>query len=896
MTAPNYTDLVPPAGAPLSGGVGQYVPELASGEFVRAFAAGMSAADQAFANSLGWYERIVFDDGNLRPKILELIELANDTRDHLRKVQTWIALYNRMLHGLLGSESDSELAIGQVPLVAARDYEPVGVSNAGETCIVTLRWNGDAANDPRNIVTYSVVENPDWPAPGQDRYINKYTGFGLPAFGLVTFTHPSAMRWHAGLVCYAVVCPEDLASGGTFELHCFGNMGGLWANKLPATETGTIAARYQFYQYHCAEPWSLLRDCYPLMAVQTTVTLNAPAAQEYQLASARAALGVGLLRAWLVTASEERIEFYPEVVMRVEHTGGGNYKTMVNLSGLALTGIARVDFELWLESADGSALNVAQNRCQHSKELWGANWGETGGRCRHTCAKRATASGAANFRAGDDISGGCYQPGTCDAFEVDPGPTNPVAAFWDQVWSHPFLYRQLMEGVAQFELSRIGRPSLASECGLMLQLKPGDHPSKRYWFNARGLCRAQVAGNVMWTEHGFTNWEHGGTPDLRHPEDWPPAGPGAALFAKGAEYPGAEDHHELIARQVTASDQALHPYRLESGGRRFLGQYQRYRAYTALFEQMPATDVPLRAYLDGLMRRGSWEIGEVTYAIRLELKPIRFARQQGWMRWGGHAAEIEAAELLGDNRIALYLRHGEQSATTFFGPPAEISTNWRQGGMHVALPEFLQVRNYASDCTVGLDRDLLHAGQTAAIVGEAALPVMWISDAQACYDGEGARTGSWKLDASDARGESQYYDEVVAIHGTYARGDTEADGALPAGHKAWGARCDRVVIDDEHGAWEAAAGGNAAWFAGKTLSAGNEGVFLGELEITLRDARGPEDEPLQALQYGAQGWVYLTDVEPGNTIGLAGTFADRMGHVMRADLEALAQTLSNATG
>ena len=644
-----------------------------------------------------------------------LSQHAEAIRDNVDMLRTLIHYLYLQAHGVLDAD---QLSVNLIP--PSNELQWKLVSASGDSVVCEME---DGRQDPRAIQYQSYIENPDWGQPGEGYWTSSSSYTALRPGGILTFKAPSQLQWHGGWIVYAVDVPDGFtgAVGDQFTLKVLGPLNdSLSTTPWPTNDTDQIEVGYRAY-YHTAEVWPAYRHHYPLYVVETTFTLNGPIASANIITAAivRPPATGWFSASWLKNGEiEDKTSAFTSLVSTT-HSGASAYLTLLDLTGIDLTGVTKIYLTLWEESSNDNARSSIQNRCANALFDPSGSWGD-----------------ADNWYCGDtsaDLRGNfrpkCFQT-PCSGWTEEAGPTNPV----DQT-----VIQQLLTGVPWRVLQYVANPTVImsrEECPSLMalatsiSLEKGMHTHIYFDYQTGGWVKRGLVNSLLRKMFGW-EWDEiiDGAGADAYPEwddspTWPdrgPAGetftqePGACLVADSNTGSDADDPARNRKHSVMTGSVEIMQHTLNRSS--WLGLYQ-LTSYIATAAQMlelwfpnVAADGSTESFADGTFRTGFWtaegieqgaEDGNTVYYWKLSLSPRRAD-----LHGGGSAiktAIIDEINDAGSDVIEIWLRLGAESASTqqtIGGIQVDQQTHWQQGGNVAALPSWARVHNHESD-TPGL--------------------------------------------------------------------------------------------------------------------------------------------------------------------------------------------------
>lgn len=842
-------------------------------------------------------EHKVFDDIGFGPAssskaiLSQLIDHSNDVR---ARVRTWQSIIQQMHLAVHGVYESTEQSIAYSPVFKTVSWPVASVASGS----VTLTY-ADGTQDPRALMTSYLIDNPDYGLPGEPKYLTIEEYNALGPRGILSFNAPSMLRNFNGWIVKKIDCDESLAIGNTFTVYVEGFDGTEALTKIPADSVLAIEATIKYYPPYADELWADVRDCYPLWCKRKSTIFTGAGGSSYTL-EASARIKSPSDAQWFSAVDKDGNPLTWGTRVDIVQ-GPYGWSTLLDVPDI--TAIQPVTVTYWIESTAADAINAGQSRCKWSIHDYTGSWGATDGMGTAYCAKRK--------EVGDHIDGAtalsryrpeCYQPGVCPYWTEDGGPTDPLAAIEQIIYSHPYKVT-IQRGATDDALSRFGCPSLYSLTAALRTPPEGLQEKRRYNTQAGGWEVSRVNDGELYADVGldwlYTN-DARQVPLFTNSETYPSYGPGGNNIAnRMIEYGAtaaadANDPHRIERAQVLSRDADLDPYNGTVSGD--IGKRQRLGfRHSKIF--LPAIgSASGQERVGGTIYRGFWDAnfqpcseGSETYKVKVVLSgPF-------WGRYGGEVttATISFAEAAG-SYVRLHLAHKTISATSpieVAGELVESTTSWKQGGTNVALPVFSRVWNY--DCS----QSFHGPGQSFAKPGHAVqFPTasftgtildnhaLWITYAKACGS---STAGSWKP-TPDGLTEAQYYAANVSIH-------SGGDG-LPFMHSSWANLYDVIDIYDP---LLLASTYGVANLAGKSISIRSDGVMMdgGTIYQSYRNSPDPDAVISGAKLIGTSGEVFIPELDNyEGCIIVDGYSAVRDGMPFVSELDAIITTLGRMIG
>lgn len=721
---------------------GLQLPTLTNGSFSRGLPDGCKGCPNALTTHKSWTKLRM--GSSAKPKLWmgELDDEAEAIRDKVDLIRSLIQLLNLQAHGVLNLPL---MTIGGSPVSQGYNW-PLVSAGAG---FVRARYDAGTP-DPRAVVRTVATISAGWgDGTGGGKYTTDTRSAGLPPRGIVTLTAPSELQAHNGWICYQIRPAsgewDAFGVGDEFDLKIFGSPNNsLATTKWPVADPGDISAHYQVYMTN-DEPWVENRHSFPMFAKPKSATF---ASVTNIILTLEASARIRPPTTAYLTATHTKGGVPADVTAFViAHTiienNAGAYKTTIDLTSDAVTydGTGTLVVDYFIESADNAAIMCGQDRCSNSVQDLTSSFGESGGAesgswyCQF---RKDRGDGVVATKAAVYIPA-CTETGCSHWVHNDTG-TNPVSQGVMQQITHdfPYLLRQAFAGINQFELLRLGTPSLATLAGLNVRIPGGFHLIQL--INAYQVEQwARVAQiESLWAKMlGFeflTFSATGQLPDLSDSATWPSYGPAGDNFARDAEMPltvvddlakDSNDPQRTQRAQIMKRTLTLNCYTGTKAGEH--GKYQNLSSihpYVLFFPQIDAGNrATTQFFTDGSIEPGYWtadltsqgaEDVDTVYYWRLLMTRGRRYDRENYNDYGGAvlAGKIAAVETI-TGGFRFYFELGTEYASTQILPQIERSTIWKAGGNIVDPPEWAKVFNYQSTGRRGVSASKARNGMAA---------------------------------------------------------------------------------------------------------------------------------------------------------------------------------------
>ena len=653
----------------------------------------------------------------------ELTSAGNTVRKHIEKVRAMCQFLHLQSNGVL--EADA-LPINYVPPSQAISYELV--SAIGST--VTVKWTG--GGDPRAIQYSTLKPNDDYGGAGESPYSVETAHSPLPLNGILSFSAPSQLQYHAGVIVIGIgglpAAGVAMSPGDTFTFTVMGELGSAATKKWPTDSSDTIMADYRHYPPSTAEPWHRMRFDSPLYCIRKVVELLPPfEAEENTVTEAviRVPEDDWFEAAWIKNGVREdkTAAFLAPGKMIIRHIGSSDYRSILDLTGVDLTGVTSIELTVWEESLATSARNCSQDRCGNSIPDFSKSWGTLSGDAKWTCAVQDSASLSSTHRPK------CIQT-ECSGWLKQDAPTNPVnRTIMGQLHgSIPWLVVQILSFPTPY-LFRNDAPSLhtlvthpALPVGLHLLVATAYATGGWY-------ARGTIAGGQA-KQYGY-EWLERKTgvgwfvnPDYSTPSTWPNKGPAGDVFIHEPGLPQNATNNTGTPADDPADNRktacmmgaALVPERMMPNGGQsplpnssWFGEYVLNSYISTAAKRLELwfpdllVDATVETYADGTFQSGFFtaqgktqatkDLGEATvYYWKLILAPRRNNPMEGSL--SNITGEIKYITAGAGNSYDLWFDGAQESCSSQIGLYADLKTVWKQGGNIAALPDWAEVHNY----------------------------------------------------------------------------------------------------------------------------------------------------------------------------------------------------------
>ena len=527
----------------------------------------------------------------------DLCAWSNFHNEVLRCLQAANTLAALTTVGVADYGTGNGLSINNLPVSV--NFGPFTLVGAGGD---TLRCQFTTANDPRTMGFANFINNwanyqeGDPTSPGYYEEISLVTMLHMGVANLGN----STWSGRGGFICYALDIEEIDGTGhGYFTLQSATPIGDN-SRLLNPNDTGQPVQLWFRSYYGASEPiQQRVRDAYPLFCMQQTWVQSNPSATTYTCwerphapiyTAAKVLIEKQVGGTWVVfSESAGRLKNVPS---------GSDYNSVLDLSGLDLSGISSVRVSAWVrdDSVPGNVngLNICQRCCANAREDYTQSIGQQETWTSSSDIHNVYCARWPSLNAGEKTAFGgshCLN-GNCRFFTLEGGaPTNHLDAMNDVVLASPFKFQRMQvfdPDSGQF--FRIGCDSILSNTGVALSAAGGIYLNAAYDYVCGG-----------WEKRSFYSDPSTGNQRVALVGGFEP---GSASAQKtnldNADSTTTNDPDGAFTR-LTRGRAGVHVFSHAISGA--LGSCLRFRQTTVFFPEIPGTQI----FPDGKVTIGAWD-------------------------------------------------------------------------------------------------------------------------------------------------------------------------------------------------------------------------------------------------------------------------------------------------